>query len=60
MKRRLAEGPGKNLELQGTKAETFYDHSRHFNPEGHELIQNIVQAHTDQLGEASEQPKLDV
>ena len=51
--RRLVEGlVAKNPELQGTKVETFMTTPGTSIPEGHELIQNIVQAHTDQLGEA--------
>ncbi len=42
----------KNPELQGTKVETFMTTPGTSIPEDHELIQNIVQAHTDQLGEA--------
>ncbi len=41
----------KNPELQGTKVETFMTTPGTSIPEGHELIENIVQAHTDQLGE---------
>ena len=42
----------KNPELQGTKVETFMTTPGTSIPDDHDLIQNIVQAHTDQLGEA--------
>ena len=51
--RRMSDGlEAKNPELQVTKVETFMTTPGPSIPEDHELIPNIVQAHTDQLGEA--------
>lgn len=51
--RSLVDGlVSKNPELQGTKVETFMTTPGTSIPEDHDLIKNIVQAHTDQLGEA--------
>jgi len=43
-----------NPQLAGTKVETFMSVPGTSIPDDHELIQNIVQAHTDQLGQAPE------
>ncbi len=43
-----------NPQLAGTKVETFMSVPGTSIPDDHELIQNIVQAHTDQLGKAPE------
>ena len=43
-----------NPQLAGTKVETFMSVPGTSIPEDHELIQNIVQAHTDQMGKAPE------
>jgi acetylornithine deacetylase/succinyl-diaminopimelate desuccinylase-like protein len=43
-----------NPQLAGTKVETFMSVPGTSIPDDHELIQNIVQAHTDQLGHAPE------
>jgi acetylornithine deacetylase len=43
-----------NPQLAGTKVETFMSVPGTSIPEDHELIQNIVRAHTDQLGHAPE------
>ena len=43
-----------NPQLAGTKVETFLTAPGTSIPDDHELIQNIVKAHTDQLGHAPE------
>ena len=43
-----------NPQLAGTKVETFMSVPGTSIPEDHELIQNIVQAHSDQMGKAPE------
>jgi acetylornithine deacetylase/succinyl-diaminopimelate desuccinylase-like protein len=43
-----------NPQLAGTKVETFVSVPGTSIPDDHELIQNIVRAHTDQLGKAPE------
>jgi acetylornithine deacetylase len=50
----INECVAKNPQLEGTKVETFMTTPGTSLPEDHPLIENIVQAHTEQLGKAPE------